>query len=104
LPSLERREANSSRESLYVRVHCILADCSYPPPYVVELDIHPHGPELQAHLGKITGRRTVPNVLVDGVSIGGGDEMRAMEGNQAVASTLLGLLKGKITVDGKSSD
>ena len=31
--------------------------------------------DVQAILKKLTGRGTVPNVFVDGVSIGGGDEM-----------------------------
>lgn len=35
-----------------------------PPPTIVELDKAKHGKELQAYLGEITGRKTVPNVLV----------------------------------------
>lgn len=46
-----------------------------PAPFVVELDHHPMGPQLQAMLGETTGRRTVPNVLVIGKSIGGGDDI-----------------------------
>ncbi|KAL6710342.1 hypothetical protein ACN47E_009288 [Coniothyrium glycines] len=46
-----------------------------PEPYVVELDINPLGAKLQALLGKSTGRKTVPNILVQGKSIGGGDDM-----------------------------
>nr|AJD23147.1 hydrolase [Onygena corvina] len=49
-----------------------------PRPLVVELDQHPLGKELQALLASDTGRRTVPNVLVDGKSIGGGDEIEAL--------------------------
>lgn len=49
-----------------------------PKPYVVELDKHPHGSELQAHIGEITGRKTVPNVHVMGLSRGGGDEFREL--------------------------
>ena len=49
-----------------------------PPPYVVELDLHPLGPGLQAALQKSTGRRTVPNVLINGKSIGGGDDVAAL--------------------------
>lgn len=45
-----------------------------PPPQVVELDQHEDGPALQALLLRNTGRRTVPNVLISGKSIGGGDE------------------------------
>ena len=45
-----------------------------PAPYVVELNEHPDGPALQELLQKTTGRKTVPNVLVSGKSIGGGDE------------------------------
>jgi len=58
---------------------------------------------LQAYLGEITGRRTVPNVIVNGVSIGGGDEMRALEAAGTVAETFLGRLPGKISVDGRAT-
>lgn len=50
-----------------------------PPPFVVELDQHPLGPKLQASLEKSTGRRTVPNVLINGKSIGGGDDVEALD-------------------------
>lgn len=46
-----------------------------PAPYIVELDQHKQGPQLQALLAEKTGRRTVPNVLINGVSIGGGDDI-----------------------------
>ena len=49
-----------------------------PPPYVVELNEHPLGPALQAALAKNTGRHTVPNVLINGKSIGGGDDIEAL--------------------------
>ena len=73
----------------------ILRIFSDPPPYVVELDKHPHGIELQKYLGEVTGRHTVPNILAN-------DEMRSLEASGKVAETLLGKL-GKMTVDGKSS-
>jgi glutaredoxin len=50
-----------------------------PKPYVVELDEHPLGQELQALLGEKTGRRTVPNILVNGKSIGGSDEIAGLD-------------------------
>lgn len=50
-----------------------------PSPFVVELDKHQHGTELQAALGKQTGRRTVPNIMISGKSIGGSDELVALE-------------------------
>ncbi|KAF5093461.1 hypothetical protein D0Z03_002405 [Geotrichum reessii] len=59
-----------------------------PKPYVVELDLHPHGAELQAHIGEVTGRRTVPNVHVMGLSRGGGDEFRAMHQQNTLAETM----------------
>lgn len=62
-----------------------------PAPYVVELDHHPLGKRLQAVLGENTGRRTVPNVLVNGKSIGGGDDVGALDENDGLASTLKGL-------------
>ncbi|KAH0238543.1 hypothetical protein KCV06_g351, partial [Aureobasidium melanogenum] len=36
---------------------------------------------LQAALLKTTGRRTVPNVLINGKSIGGGDDIASMHEN-----------------------
>lgn len=46
---------------------------------MVELDEHPLGSRLQDELEKSTGRRTVPNVLINGKSIGGGDDIQALD-------------------------
>ena len=37
------------------------------------------GFQLQAALEKSTGRRTVPNILINGRSIGGGDEIQLLD-------------------------
>ena len=50
-----------------------------PAPHVVELDLHPQGYHIQQLLGDITGRRTVPNVLVNGKSIGGSDDIAELD-------------------------
>ncbi|KAI9800995.1 MAG: hypothetical protein M1825_003529 [Sarcosagium campestre] len=50
-----------------------------PAPFVVELDEHPLGARLQDALEQTTGRRTVPNILVSGRSIGGADEVTELE-------------------------
>lgn len=44
----------------------------------MELDEHPLGHFIQDELAELTGRHTVPNVLVNGVSIGGADELQTM--------------------------
>ncbi|KAK5168037.1 uncharacterized protein LTR77_006605 [Saxophila tyrrhenica] len=59
-----------------------------PPPYVVELDQHELGPGLQKALEKMTGRRTVPNVLVNGRSIGGGDDIEELHVSDKLMSTI----------------
>jgi glutaredoxin len=59
-----------------------------PAPYIVELDKHALGPRLQTLLGTITGRRTVPNVLVNGVSIGGGDDVEALDRDDELISKI----------------
>jgi glutaredoxin len=64
-----------------------------PSPHVVELDLHPLGAKLQARLGEITGRRTVPNVMVNGKSIGGGDDMAAMDRDKTLAEKITSLGK-----------
>ncbi|KAJ5688332.1 hypothetical protein N7536_010951 [Penicillium majusculum] len=69
-----------------------------PKPFVVELDKHPLGPYLQALLAQSTGRRTVPNVLVSGKSIGGGDDIVALDQSDELASTLR-QMGGKWIVD-----
>ena len=55
-----------------------------PPPFVVELDQHPIGLQLQALLADKTGRRTVPNVLINGVSIGGGDDVADLDAKKTL--------------------
>lgn len=59
-----------------------------PPPYVVELDQHELGPGLQSALQRSTSRRTVPNVLINGKSIGGGDEVLALHTTGKLAETV----------------
>ena len=73
-----------------------------PEPYVVELDQHPLGQGLQAHLAKSTGRKTVPNVLINGKSIGGGDEVAALDGSGEMIDKVKGMggrriLEAKLT-------
>ncbi|CCL98692.1 uncharacterized protein FIBRA_00695 [Fibroporia radiculosa] len=49
-----------------------------PSPFVVELNTRSDGPVLQKILARVTGRRTVPNVLLHGKSIGGSDDIHAL--------------------------
>ncbi|TLD23141.1 hypothetical protein PspLS_07676 [Pyricularia sp. CBS 133598] len=59
-----------------------------PAPYVVELDQHPLGPQIQQKLGETTKRKTVPNILVNGKSIGGGDEITELDTSQKLITTV----------------
>ncbi|KAG6540929.1 hypothetical protein Mapa_017723 [Marchantia paleacea] len=43
-------------------------------PYVVELDLREDGGSIQAALSELVGRRTVPQVFIDGKHIGGSDD------------------------------
>ncbi|KAH6613906.1 glutaredoxin domain-containing protein [Boeremia exigua] len=62
-----------------------------PAPYVVELDEHPLGARLQDTLAAMTGRRTVPNVLVQGKSIGGGDDVQELDDGDKLVDTIKSL-------------
>lgn len=62
-----------------------------PPPYVVELDTHPLGSQLQARLGDVTGRKTVPNIMVNGKSIGGSDDIAELDKDKALATKVRAL-------------
>ncbi|KAF2645555.1 glutaredoxin [Massarina eburnea CBS 473.64] len=68
-----------------------------PAPYVVELDEHPLGPKLQETLAEKTGRRTVPNVLVLGMSIGGGSEMQDFDEKDQLVSKIKGIGGSRIS-------
>ncbi|KAL5564850.1 hypothetical protein UlMin_028014 [Ulmus minor] len=43
-------------------------------PYVIELDERDDGRDIQDALGEIVGRRTVPQVFINGKHIGGSDD------------------------------
>ncbi|KAL1597817.1 hypothetical protein SLS60_008304 [Paraconiothyrium brasiliense] len=68
-----------------------------PAPYVVELDEHPIGLKLQEVLADTTGRRTVPNVMVIGKSIGGGDQMQELDETDTMIETIKKLGEARIT-------
>lgn len=74
-----------------------------PAPYVVELDTHPLGQGLQNALEKSTGRRTVPNVLVNGRSIGGGDDLQALDGSGGLVEKVTGMA-GKRIVEARLTE
>ncbi|KAK3311239.1 thioredoxin-like protein [Chaetomium strumarium] len=69
-----------------------------PAPYVVELDLHPLGPKIQAKLGEMTGRKTVPNIMVYGKSIGGGDDIADLDRKKALADKITSLGGSRIDV------
>ncbi|ODV98625.1 hypothetical protein PACTADRAFT_48345 [Pachysolen tannophilus NRRL Y-2460] len=49
-----------------------------PLPTIVELDKHKNGADLQKYIAQITGRKTVPNLVINGVSRGGSDDIHAL--------------------------
>ena len=59
-----------------------------PAPYVVELDEHPLGPQIQARLAEITGRRTVPNIMINGKSIGGSDDITELDKDHSLVEKI----------------
>lgn len=67
-----------------------------PAPYIVELDQHSQGRELQALLHETTGRRTVPNILVNGKTLGGGDDAESLWRSGKLAAKVKEMGMGKI--------
>lgn len=57
----------------------------------MELDEHTLGPHLQDQLKEMTGRRTVPNILINGVSIGGADDVVDLDNADALIKKILSL-------------
>ncbi|WEW55667.1 hypothetical protein PRK78_001100 [Emydomyces testavorans] len=74
-----------------------------PAPFIVELDEHPLGSELQALLASNTGRRTVPNILINGMSIGGGDDIEALDVSRELEEKIKKMV-GKRLVEARRLD
>lgn len=64
---------------------------------MVELDLHPRGPQLQSILAHMTGRKTVPNILLVGKSIGGGDDMQELDETDTLTTKFKEILGSRIT-------
>ncbi|KAK2058944.1 glutaredoxin [Colletotrichum caudatum] len=75
-----------------------------PAPFVVELDQHPLGPQLQAFLGQKTGRKTVPNILVNSVSIGGGDDIVELDHQKKLVPKIVDLGQKKVEMKERSAN
>ncbi|KAK1597847.1 glutaredoxin [Colletotrichum navitas] len=75
-----------------------------PAPFVVELDKHPLGPQLQAFLGQKTGRKTVPNILVNSVSIGGGDDIAELDNQKKLVPKIVDLGQKKVEMKERSAN
>lgn len=71
-----------------------------PEPYVVELDTHAMGKQIQNRLHEMTGRGTVPNIMINGKSIGGADDILAMDKKNELVDKIqaLGSVGGKSVV------
>ncbi|CAL9730370.1 hypothetical protein MOUN0_J03994 [Monosporozyma unispora] len=69
-----------------------------PPIVVVELDQHSNGRELQEYIGKKTGRKTVPNLIVNGQSKGGFDDLHQLYRMTALYNSFESWSAGKFTV------
>lgn len=72
-----------------------------PPPHIVELDKRetnpPHdGRMLQEELRKMTGRGTVPNVMVKGQSLGGGSEIQELSDSGSLIQKVEALSSGEV--------
>lgn len=64
----------------------------------IELDKYPHGRELQEYVGKVTGRRTVPNLMINGKSRGGFDDINELLKSETLYDDLVKWSDNKFTV------
>lgn len=79
-----------------------------PAPFVHEIDLMDNGDDedadpdntlakrLQAKLFEMTKRRTVPNVLINGVSIGGGDDIAELDSEDKLAAKIMDIAGKRI--------
>lgn len=66
--------------------------------YIVELDKHTHGAELQKYIEQRTGRRTVPNLIINGISRGGSDDIARLHQNGDLLESLKKWTDGKVSI------
>ncbi|EJS44336.1 YDL010W [Saccharomyces arboricola H-6] len=67
--------------------------------YIIELDKHGHGEELQEYIKLITGRGTVPNLLINGISRGGSKEIRSLHSQGKLLESLQSWSDGEFSVE-----
>lgn len=70
-----------------------------PEPIIIELDDHENGKELQQHIGEVTGRFTVPNLIVSGKSRGGSDDIAALHENDELIDLFDKWTSGTATIE-----
>lgn len=70
----------------------------HPPPKVIEVDLREDGMVLKTLLTRLTGHSTFPNIIVQGKSIGGSDNLSALHAQKelrAVIESTGAKVKGK---------
>ncbi|KAI0709564.1 thioredoxin-like protein [Cerioporus squamosus] len=72
-----------------------------PAPKIVELNVRSDGPQVQAILARLTGRSTVPNILLKGSSIGGSDDIHQMHDEHRLKRLLE---EGGLTIKGAAAE
>ncbi|TFK92715.1 glutaredoxin [Polyporus arcularius HHB13444] len=72
-----------------------------PAPKIIELNVRSDGPQLQAILARLTGRSTVPNILLKGSSIGGSDDVHQMHEEHRLKRLLE---EGGLTINGAAAE
>lgn len=69
-----------------------------PPIIFIELDRHQKGAELQEYIGRVTGRTTVPNLMINGESRGGFDDINKLFNSETLYDSLVKWCDNKLTV------
>ncbi|OJT15282.1 Glutaredoxin-C2 [Trametes pubescens] len=72
-----------------IRAKALLASYTLvPAPKIVEINVRSDGPQIQSILARLTGRSTVPNILLQGTSIGGSDDVHRLHDEHTLVKTL----------------
>eukprot|EP00123_Amoebidium_parasiticum_P020340 comp4793_c0_seq1/m.927 comp4793_c0_seq1/g.927 ORF comp4793_c0_seq1/g.927 comp4793_c0_seq1/m.927 type:complete len:129 (-) comp4793_c0_seq1:380-766(-) len=64
-------------------------------PEVIELDTREDGDAIQAALTALTKRTTVPNVFINGVSVGGGDDTLMLQRSGLLLKMIAGAVAAR---------
>jgi glutaredoxin 3 len=73
-------------------------------PYIVEIDLREDGGAIHQAVQKLVGRRTVPQVFINGIHVGGADDTIAAHQSGRLKKLLKGVQAKTVPLDNSKGE